>query len=283
MTGLTRLQNTADHATMMEAFNRDGGMIVENLFPADVITRMGTAVKLKAESSQPGSKSPEALWKNFHGEKTIRFTGLGMIEPAFFEMLANPILQRIADDVLLSQFGSYWLNTGQTMIIGPGEPAQYLHRDCTNWTAYCRPLWPNCPEITVSTMIALEDMTEELGGTRVIPGSHLWEDIDRAGEPAQTVATEMPAGSGMIYSGKVIHGGGANRTKDRWRFAMHISFPGTHFSFATSIGENSSDARSWRVGFRFAGAGLFLRSIENGRLIGQSSALGAIAHCTAHK
>ena len=180
MTGLTRLQNTADHATMMEAFNRDGGIIVENLFPADVITRMRDAVKLKAESSRPGSKSPEALWKNFHGEKTIRFTGLGMIEPAFFEMLANPILQRIADDVLLSQFGSYWLNTGQTMIIGPGEPAQYLHRDCTNWTAYCRPLWPHCPEITVSTMIALEDMTEELGGTRVIPGSHLWEDIDRA-------------------------------------------------------------------------------------------------------
>ena len=78
------------------------------------------------------------------------------------------------------------------MVIGPGEPAQYLHRDCTNWTAYCRPLWPRCPEITVSTMIALEDMTEELGGTRVIPGSHLWEDIDRVGEPAQAVATEMP-------------------------------------------------------------------------------------------
>ncbi len=73
-------------------------------------------------------------------------------------------------------------------------------------------------------MIALDDMTEELGGTRVIPGSHLWEDCDRPGSPEQTVATEMRAGSGMIYSGKVIHGGGANRTTDRWRFAMHISF-----------------------------------------------------------
>ena len=224
VTGLTRLQNTADHAVMMEAYHRDGGVIVENLFPADVIRRMRDAVKLKAQASRPGSKSSEALWKTFHGENTIRFTSLGMIEPAFFEMLANPVLQRISDDLLLSQFGSYWLNTGQTMIIGPGEPAQYLHRDCTNWTAYCRPLWPNCPEITVSAMIALEDMTEELGGTRVIPGSHLWDDIDRVGLPEQTVATEMPAGSGMIYSGKVIHGGGANRTKDRWRFAMHISF-----------------------------------------------------------
>ena len=83
---------------------------------------------------------------------------------------------------------------------------------------------PTCPEVTVSPMIALEDMTEELGGTRVIPGSHLWPDFDRTGSPEQTVATEMRAGSGMIYSGKVIHGGGANRTDDRWRFAMHLSF-----------------------------------------------------------
>jgi ectoine hydroxylase-related dioxygenase (phytanoyl-CoA dioxygenase family) len=110
------------------------------------------------------------------------------------------------------------------MIIGPGEPAQFLHRDCGNWNAYCSSLWPNCPEITVSAMIALEDMTEELGGTRVIPGSHLWDDYGRPGRPEDTVATEMPAGSGMIYSGKVVHGGGANRTQDRWRFAMHISF-----------------------------------------------------------
>ena len=224
MAGLTRLPNTADHSAVMDAFNRDGGVIVENLFPAEVIGRMRDAVKRKAEASRPGSKSPEALWKTFHGENTIRFTGLGLIDPAFFDMLANPILKRVADDVLLSQFGSYWLNTGQTMIIGPGEPAQYLHRDCTNWTAYVKPMWPHCPEITVSTMIALEDMTEELGGTRVIPGSHLWEDFDQVGSPEQTVPTVMPAGSGMIYSGKVIHGGGANRTKDRWRFAMHISF-----------------------------------------------------------
>lgn len=224
MTALARLPNTADQATLMEIYNRDGGLIVENLFPADVIARMRDAIKLKAQTARRGSASEQTPTQLFHGRNTIRFTGLGLIEPAFFEMLDNPIMKRIADEALEAQHSPYWLNTGQTMIVGPGEPAQYLHRDCANWTPYCKALWPNCPEVTVSAMIALEDMTEELGGTRVIPGSHLWKDWDTPGLPEQTVPTEMPAGSGMIYSGKVVHGAGANRTKDRWRFAMHISF-----------------------------------------------------------
>ena len=183
MTALVRLPNTADHATMMDVYNRDGGLIVENLFPADVIGRMRDAVKAKARTARPGSASDQVSAQAFHGRNTIRFTGLGLIEPAFFEMLANPIMQRIADEVLKGKETPYWLNTGQTMIVGPGEPAQYLHRDCANWTPYCKALWPNCPEVTVSAMIALDDMTEELGGTRVIPGSHLWDDWDTPGRP----------------------------------------------------------------------------------------------------
>ena len=224
MNALTRLPNTVDQATLMRVFNRDGGLIVEDLFPADVIARMRDAIKRKAQTSRPGSASQQTPLQLFHGRNTIRFTGLGLIEPAFFEMLDNPIMHRIADEVLEAQQTPYWLNTGQTMIVGPGEPAQYLHRDCANWTPYCKALWPNCPDVTVSAMIALEDMTEELGGTRVIPGSHLWNDWNKPGSPEQTVPTEMCAGSGMIYSGKVIHGAGTNRTTDRWRFAMHISF-----------------------------------------------------------
>ena len=28
----------------------------------------------------------------------------------------------------------------------------------------------------------------------------------------------------MVYTGKTVHGGGANQTEDRWRLAMHLSF-----------------------------------------------------------
>ncbi len=34
----------------------------------------------------------------------------------------------------------------------------------------------------------------------------------------------MPAGAGMIYTGRVLHGAGANATVDEWRFGLHLSY-----------------------------------------------------------
>ena len=34
----------------------------------------------------------------------------------------------------------------------------------------------------------------------------------------------MPAGSGMIYTGRVLHSGGANVTADQWRYGLHLSY-----------------------------------------------------------
>lgn len=220
---LTTLPNSADTDAILQCFKSDGGVIIENLISTETLVAMAGAVRDRQREVAPGSRSPSRLWQTFHGANTVRFTELGKVSPAFYDILDNEIFAHVADEMLLPVCGSYWLNTGQAMLIGPGEPAQFLHRDCGNWGELCRWLWPNCPEITVSAMIALEDVTEELGATRVIPGSHLWADYARTGKPEESVAAEMSAGSGLVYSGKVIHGGGANRTDDRWRMAMHVS------------------------------------------------------------
>ena len=110
------------------------------------------------------------------------------------------------------------------MLIGPGSPAQALHRDCDNWPALSAPNWPDGPEVTLSAMIALDEVTEELGATRVIPGSHKWPDFTDVGSQEMSVAAEMSPGDALVYTGKVVHGGGANQTEDRWRLAMHLSF-----------------------------------------------------------
>jgi len=34
----------------------------------------------------------------------------------------------------------------------------------------------------------------------------------------------MPAGSALLYDGKIVHGGGANRTDDQWRVGLHAGF-----------------------------------------------------------
>jgi len=223
MAELRRFAREADFGEMLAAFGEDGAVIVESMVQGDTIAAMRDAVVAHADAVEPGSRG-DGFWPTFHGAATKRFTHLGRLSPAFFDILANPVMEAFGDAVLLPRCGSYWLNTAQVMLIGPGEPAQVLHRDCGNWNNYVIPQWPDVPEVTVSAMIALDQTTEELGATRVIPGSHLWDDYREGGDPGASIAAELMPGSALVYSGKVLHGGGANRTGDRWRNAMHLSF-----------------------------------------------------------
>lgn len=223
---LHRISAKAPIDKIMQILAEDGGLIIEGLFPVEVIERMRTAVLSAVDQFQPGAATQGLgeAGKAFVGHNTVRFSSLGKISPAFFDMLDNPVYAAIADAALLPSCGSYWVNTGQAMLIGPDSPAQGLHRDCENWPDVSLADWPNGPELTLSAMIALDEMTEELGATRVIPGSHKWADFAAHGDQSMSVPAEMQPGDALVYSGKVIHGGGANQTPDRWRNAMHLSY-----------------------------------------------------------
>ena len=209
-----------------EMIEADGGVVVEDMFPEDVIAHMRDAVLAAADRFTPGAATQGLgdAAKAFVGHNTIRFSSLGKLSDAYFDMLDNPLYAALADAILLPNCGSYWVNTGQAMLIGPNSPAQPLHRDCDNWPALSLMNWPDGPELTLSAMIALDEVTEELGATRVIPGSHKWSDYLDRGDHERSVPAEMQPGDALVYTGKVVHGGGANLTGDRWRLAMHLSF-----------------------------------------------------------
>jgi len=222
---LERFPVDAELDCLAEVLERDGGVIVEGLVPGDVIADIRRAADGFAEQVAPGSAT-QGLGTDgadFVGANTIRFSSLATLTPAFFELLENPVFSALSDRVLLPACGSYWLNTAQVMYIGPGEQAQALHRDANNWWEFVSRTWPNSPEITLSTMIALDEVTEELGATRVVPGTHHDPELVRFDE-RPSVPAELQPGDGLIYSGYVLHGGGANKTVDRWRRAMHLSF-----------------------------------------------------------
>ena len=52
----------------------------------------------------------------------------------------------------------------------------------------------------------------ENGATIVAPGSVAWPD-DAQAQPEQLCQAVMPAGSVLLYSGSVFHGGGENRSE----------------------------------------------------------------------
>ncbi len=217
---LARLDPDASKEQVLHHLAIDGGVIIKQMLDADTIEKFKTDVAGQVESQEPGAKTGGDRTVEFWGHQTKRFTRLGWRSPTFEQILLQQMMIDVCDHVLLPSCDDYWMNTGQMMIIGPGESDQMWHRDAGNWMTLCT---PTSPEVTVSCMYALGDFTADNGATRVVPGSHLWGDYQQAPAQDQTAIAEMESGDGMIYSGRVIHYGGANTTTD-WRLGLHVSF-----------------------------------------------------------
>ena len=201
---------------------QDGGVIVHNMLSPQVVANLLSELAPQSETSQVGPKSDNENVNHFWGQQTKRFTRLAQRSQTFAdEVLVHPILTGVADELLKPYCASYWMNTGQMMIVMPGGAPQYMHRDSDDWPAMCSPTAPPCQ---ISCMFALSDFTAENGATRVAPGSHLWSDYSRQATDDEITQAVMPAGSGMIYLGKTLHSAGANKTENEPRFGMHLSY-----------------------------------------------------------
>ena len=65
--------------------------------------------------------------------------------------------------------------------------------------------------------------TESNGATRLVPGSHLWDD-EREPTEAESVQAIMPKGSVCVFVGGVYHGGSHNVTAGEWRIGMFAGY-----------------------------------------------------------
>jgi ectoine hydroxylase-related dioxygenase (phytanoyl-CoA dioxygenase family) len=206
---------------VLELLHRDGAVIVRDMLAHDLRTRFLQDMRAAAANHRLGPSVESTAIREFWGDRTMRFTRLAHRSQAFIDILTDPLYLAVADATLLPSCNDYWMNTGQMMIIAPGEDAQVLHRDAANWRAMDR---PEGFEVTVSCMYAITDFTTEVGATRVVPGSHRWNDYGREAQPDEICQAVMPAGGGMIYTGRVLHGAGPNLTTDQQRFGLHLSY-----------------------------------------------------------
>lgn len=234
-TRLTSVPKETPVAEILTHVARDGGVIVERLFSSHQVKRLNEEIDPHLAAMHVGGH-PDASKKDgvrvgtdegfpdFYGGRTKRLTKLISLSETFREeCIVDDTLLSLVDGMLLPSADSYWLTTAQVIEIHPGQGAQVLHRDMENYPVF-RSMGPAGPEVQINMMVALTEFSEEMGATRVIPASHLWEDFEERGVAEMTIAAEMQPGSGLLISGKVIHGGGANTTLNQTRRGLSFSF-----------------------------------------------------------
>ena len=86
------------------------------------------------------------------------------------------------------------------------------------------------PAACSNVIFMMNDFTEANGGTRLVPGSHMFGRHPDAVEDKdiETVAAEGNEGTALITDGRVWHGTGANITNEN-RLAMLLTFCGPQY------------------------------------------------------
>src|SRR5580704_2820021 len=180
------------------ALAQDGAVIVDRLVTPAVMDTVAEELRPFIEATRFG---PD----DFAGRRTKRTGGLVGRSPRCRDLVMNPLVLATTKKVLAHAM-SFQLHLTQVIAIGPGEPAQPIHRD--QWAFDFFP-FPKGYEVQCNTLWAMTEFTEANGATRVAPGSNHAEDRLEF-DPAQTVGAAMEKGSVLFYTGSVYHGGGAN-------------------------------------------------------------------------
>ncbi|KAJ5378198.1 phytanoyl-CoA dioxygenase [Penicillium cataractarum] len=219
---------TDDPESITQSLRECGVLIIRGLLSRDQLQELNHELDKPLEAIQSGSKHKVDKIQDFHGSNTKRLTNVTTHSKIFrHQVLENELVHAVAERVFHQDSGTYWMGAAQVIQIGPGNKAQVLHRDQGQYPIF-NLLGAKAPEATINFLIALTDFTEENGATRIIPGSHMWEDYSNMGSPDQTVPAIMKAGDAVLMSGKTVHGGGANKTKDENRrglaFTLQCSY-----------------------------------------------------------
>ncbi|MEW9678297.1 phytanoyl-CoA dioxygenase family protein [Pseudomonas sp. TE50-2] len=209
---LSTLGSDASVEQVVEIIRRDGGVIISDLVsPA-------TLNALRDELDSYLNVTPCGVDPYFAGTQTRRVARIIGRSDTAVEVAMNPLFLGVARQILqtpthvwvgsdrIEMAPDIQLSITQAIQIGPGQGLQPLHRDDAT-SLWRHPQYGR--EARLQMMLAISDFTEENGATRVIPGSHLWDD-ERMPTQKETVAAQMPAGSALLWMGSVYHGGGAN-------------------------------------------------------------------------
>jgi len=220
MTALTHLPVDAPAEDILAEIEENGAVVIDGFLSRDVLDRFNGEIDphLSGKSNSHGHPNPSVEF--FHGAQTRHLTGIAGVSDMFVsDVLLHPVYKAVGDHFLLPHCADYVLNIGHVLQRGPGAGDQMLHRD--------QNVWPQALNAAIkhrqfASLLALSEYTAEMGATRIVPGSHKWDE-DRQPKPEEIAIAEMSPGSAAIYLGSTLHAAGPNSTQ-KPRRGMHTSF-----------------------------------------------------------
>ena len=210
MTQLQHLPADAESSAIVAAVQQDGAVILDDVLSEGFIAAL-------REETDPYMEHTSNGEDHFAGHHTTRTGGLLVRSEKCRELIEHQTILNPCNEFLAPYCERVQLHLTQIIRIRPGETAQTIHRDRWAWGKHLSHLEPQ-----FNTIWAITDFTADNGATQVVPGSTQWPD-DQEIQPEQIMQAEMKAGSVLVYSGSVFHGGGAN-TSDQDRIGINITY-----------------------------------------------------------
>ncbi len=205
------LPPTTAPKVLSEIVKEEGAVIVDDVVTSDLMESIEAELRPHLDATPLG---PD----DFSGTLTRRTGSLVARSPSTRQLVMHPLALGTTAE-LLAHATNFQLHLTQAIAIGPGQPAQPIHKD--RWAFDFFP-FPVGYEVQCNTIWALTDFTEANGATRIVLGSSTADDTQPFTQD-ETEPAEMERGSVLFYSGSVNHGGGENRT-DQDRIGLNITY-----------------------------------------------------------
>lgn len=210
MPTLTTLPASASTQEILDVIQRDGALILSGVLSADEIHQFRAELDPYMDATRDGAD-------DFTGRATTRTGGLIARSQKACDMVMNEKVVAAASAFLEPFCQRIQLHLTQIIRLRPGQGKQEIHRDRWAWGHYLQNVEPQ-----FNTIWAITDFTKENGATQVVPGSIDWPDKRKA-EVDEICQAEMSAGSVLLYTGSVFHGGGENRS-DSDRIGVNLTY-----------------------------------------------------------
>lgn len=194
-----------------EKLLKDGWCIVPDVLSPDELTRVRDVFDrgLEALIERDGTAFDPRL---DHNASNLRVYDLPAIDPVFIELLVREDALCAARMAVAPQEAMISNFTANVAL--PGSESMNLHSD---QALVIPPPWLH--SWTVNVIWCLDDIDEENGATRYLPGSQHITTFEELPDDAmaRTVAFEAAAGSFVVMEGRLWHTSGRNVSADRQR------------------------------------------------------------------